>query len=261
VRSLAWLPCCFLLAAPAIAEEEPREVPINVPSPIPVGFLVAWKPSFAAVRVDSGAGSAFGSDDFQALRALGRYTTTALGEKVLIRAELEGGQQQTDTQGSNLGSNGADITARLVGGITQRISQGFTITATAGLITRYQWGTEAQGGAPRIGIFGGISSFEAAYRIAPILTIEGYLEGALAPVPYAAQQNLGDLSDSSELKARVQISVDITARTAIDFGYDFTRWHATFARSNVLDPASPPDKALLVESRDHALTIGIRWKP
>ncbi len=242
-------------------DDEPREVPINVHSPVPVGFLLAWKPSFLAVRVDSGSGSTFGSDTFEPLRALGRYTTTTFAERLLVRAEIEGGQIQTDTQGSTLGSSGADVTARLLGGIAQRISPGFVLTAAAGIITRYQWGTEAQGGLPRIGVFGATSSFEMAYRIAPVLTVEAYLEGALAPVPYAVQHNLGDLSDASELKARLQISLDISPRAAVDFGYDFTRWHETFSRSNLLDPASPADKALLVESRDHALTVGIRWKP
>jgi hypothetical protein len=261
VRSLALALSCAL-AAPAVAQQEgPREIPINVPSPIPVGFLLAWKPALVSVRVDSGAGAQFGSDKFQPVRFLGRYTTTAFNQKLLARAELEGGRLQTDTQGNTIGSNGADLTARLLGGIVQRISQGLTVTAAAGLITRYQWGTEAQGGAPRIGIFGATSNLEVEYRIAPLLTVEAYVEGALAPLPYAVQHNLGALSDASELKARLQISLDIAPSAAVDFGYDFTRWHATFAGSSVLDPAGSADKALLVESRDHALTIGLRWKP
>lgn len=260
MRSLALALSCAL-AAPTAAQEPPREIPINVPSPIPVGFLLAWKPALVSVRVDSGAGAQFGSDKFQPVRFLGRYTTTAFNQKLLARAELEGGRLQTDTQGSTIGSNGADLTARLLGGIVQRISPGLTVTATAGLITRYQWGTEAQGGAPRIGIFGATSNLEVGYRIAPLLTVEAYVEGALAPLPYAAQHNLGVLSDASELKARLQLSVDIAPSAAVDFGYDFTRWHATFAESSVLDPAGSADKALLVESRDHALTIGLRWKP
>ena len=261
MRSLALALCCAL-ALPAAADEVPvREIPIDVPSPIPVGFLIAWKPALVSVRVDSGAGSQFGSDKFQPLRFLGRYTTTAFNDKLLARAELEGGRLQTDTQGTTLGSNGADLTARLLGGIVQRISPGLNLTATAGFITRYQWGTEAQGGAPRIGIFGVASNLEVEYRIAPLLTVEAYVEGALAPLPYAAQRNLGVLSDASELKARLQLSVDIAPSAAVDFGYDFTRWHATFAASSVLDPAGSADHALLVESRDHALTIGLRWKP
>jgi hypothetical protein len=261
VRSLAFVLCCALAAPAAAQEDPPLEVPITVPSPIPVGFLVAWKPALVSVRVDSGAGSRFGSDKFQALRALVRYTTTAFNQKLLARAELEGGRLQTDTQGTTLGSNGADLTARLLGGIVQRISPGLNVTATAGFITRYQWGTEAQGGAPRIGIFGATSNLEVEYRIAPLLAVEAYVEGALAPLPYAAQHNLGVLSDASELKARLQLSIDIAPSAAVDFGYDFTRWHATFAGSNALDPAGSADKALLVESRDHALTIGLRWKP
>jgi hypothetical protein len=261
VRALALALSC-VLAAPALAQaDSPREIPISVPSPIPVGFLVAWKPALVSVRVDSGAGAQFGSDKLQPLRALVRYTTTAFDQKLLARAELEGGQLQTDTQGTTLGSNGFDLTARLLGGVVQRISPGLNLTAAAGFITRYQWGTEAQGGAPRIGIFGATSNLEVEYRIAPLLTVEAYVEGALAPLPYAAQHNLGLLSDASELKARLQLSLDIAPRAAVDFGYDFTRWHATFTGSNVLDPAGTADKALLVESRDHALTIGVRWKP
>jgi len=58
VRSLA-LALCLAAAAPALADpEEPREIPIVVPTPIPVGFLVAWKPTLLSVRVDSGAGGA-----------------------------------------------------------------------------------------------------------------------------------------------------------------------------------------------------------
>lgn len=261
MRSFALVLCCALAAPAAAQEDPPREIPINVPSPIPVGFLVAWKPALVSVRVDNGAGSRFGSDTFEPARALVRYTTTAFNQKLLARAELEGGRLQTDTQGTTLGSNGADLTARLLGGIVQRISPGLNVTATAGFITRYQWGTEAQGGAPRIGIFGATSNLEVEYRIAPLLTVEAYVEGALAPLPYAVQHNLGALSDASELKARLQISIDIASSAAVDFGYDFTRWHATFAASNVLDPAGNADKALLVESRDHALTIGVRWKP
>ncbi|HZX95668.1 MAG TPA: hypothetical protein VFE90_14190 [Myxococcales bacterium] len=260
MRLLAFSLCCAFAGA-VLADQEPREVPINVPSGIPVGFLLAWKPSILSVRVDSGVGAQFGSDKFQPLRALGRWTTTAFGERFLARIELEGGQFQTDTQGTHVGSDGFDLTGRLLGGIVQRIAPGFNVTAAAGLITRYQWGTEAQGGAPRIGIFGGTSNVELEYRIAPVVTIMGYLEGALTPFPYAAQANLGVLSDSSEFKARIQLSIDIARSAAVDFGYDFTRWHATFTGSNALDPGSSPDKALLVESRDHALTLGIRWKP
>ncbi len=241
--------------------EEPIEVPIEVPSPIPVGFLIAWKPTFLTVRVDSGAGARFGSDKLQSFRGLFRYTTTAFGDRLLARAEVEGGQFQSDTQGTSLGSNGADLTVRLLGGVAQRITPGFTATASAGLLTRYQWGTQAQGGAPRIGVFGVSSNIELEYRIAPLLTLSGYLEGGLAPLAYASQPNLGVLSDASEFRARLQISLDVGTNTAVDLGYDFTRWHASFDGSNVLNPAAPPDQALLVEQREHALIFGIRWKP
>lgn len=249
-------------AAPALADpapEEPIETPILVPSPIPVGFLIAWKPMILSVRVDSGAGSQFGSDTFQPFRALGRYTTTLLNEKLMVRAEIEGGQFQTDTQRQYLGSNGVDLTGRLVIGTATRISPGFTVTGSAGLITRYQWG-RAAGGAPRIGILGATSSAEFEYRVAPAVTLSLYFEGGLTPVPYAAQATLGQLADASELRARIQISFDVTPNAAVDVGYDFTRWHASFAQSTIGGNPNP-DQAVLIEQREHALTLGLRWKP
>jgi hypothetical protein len=263
VRLLAFaLALSLALADSAFASpDEPKETPIAVPSPIPVGFLIAWKPTLLSVRIDSGAGTQFGSDKLQLLRGLGRYTTTLFDDQLMARAELEGGQFQSDTQGSNLGSNGVDLTARLLGGTATRISPGFIITASAGLITRYQWGTQAQGGAPRAGIWGLSTNIELEYRLAPLFTVSAYLEGALAPFTYAAQPNLGVLSDASEVRARLQLSVDVGPRTAIDLGYDFTRWHASFSRSSVLDPAGAADKALLLEAREHAIAFGVRWKP
>jgi hypothetical protein len=242
------------------AADEPPETPIIVPTVIPVGFLLAWKPTFISVRVDSGAGSQFGSDTFEALRLLGRYTTTLFGDKLLARAEIEGGQFRTDTQGSRLGSNGFDLTARLLGGTATRISQGFTIVASAGLLTRYQRGTEASGGAPRIGLFGATSNLEFEYRVAPVITLSLYLEGGLTPIAYSTQPQLGVLSDASELRMRLQFSLDLSPRTAVDFGYDFTRWHASFAGTTVLGNPKP-DQALLLEAREHAITLGLRWKP
>jgi hypothetical protein len=247
---------------PAIADpEEPVETPIAVPSPVPVGFLVAWKPALLSVRVDSGTGtSEFGSDKLQLLRGLGRWTTTLFGEKLMARAEIEGGQFQSDTQGTRLGTNGVDLTARFLFGTATRISPGFTITASAGPISRYQWGA-AHGGAPRAGVFGISSNIELEYRVAPLLTISGYFEGALTPLPYAAQRDLGDLSDASEFRLRFQVSIDVSPVTAVDVGYDFTRWHASFSASNVLNPVAGADQALLLEQREHAITFGIRWKP
>jgi len=249
-----------VLAAPARGDEAPAEVPIVVPSPVPVGFLVAWKPTVLSLRVDGGTGATFGSTKIQLLRGLGRWTTTMFEEKLMARAELEGGQFQSDTQGSRLGSDGVDLTGRFLFGTATRISQGFTITASAGPITRFQWGA-AHGGAPRIGMLGLGSNIEFEYRVAPLLTVSAYLEGALTPVPYASQKNLGKLSDASEFRLRVQASLDVSPGTAVDFGYDFTRWHASFSGSNVLDPNRPADQALLLEAREHAITFGIRWKP
>jgi hypothetical protein len=274
VRSLAFVLCLFC-AAPAFAADalesrgvpsvspaaanEPEETPIPVPSPIPVGFLLAWKPTILSVRLDSGKGAEFGSDKLQLLRALGRYTSTLFGEKLLVRAEIEGGQFESDAQGTNLGTKGFDLTARALGGTATRISQGFTVTASAGLITRYQRGTEAAGGAPRIGLLGVTSNAEFEFHVAPVITFSVYFEGGLTPIPYGSQPNLGVLSDASEFRMRLQLSYDLTPRTAIDVGYDFTRWHASFAGTTVFGNATPG--ALLLEAREHALTVGIRWKP
>jgi opacity protein-like surface antigen len=261
VRSLALLlALCLAPAAFAADREEPIETPILVPSPIPVGFLIAWKPSIVTVRLDSGVGGRFGSDKFQPLRILGRYTTTLFEEKLLARAELEGGQFQTDTQGTALGTDGYDVTVRLLGGTATRITQRFTITASAGILTRYQRG-RALSGAPSLGLLGVTSNLEFEYRIAPVLTFSVYLEGGLAPIPYGAQRDLGLLSDASEFRSRVQLSLDLTTNAAVDIGYDFTRWHLTFSESNVLAPGTSPDKALMVEAREHAITLGLRWKP
>jgi hypothetical protein len=117
------------------------------------------------------------------------------------------------------------------------------------------------GGAPSLGLLGATSNLEFEYRFAPAVTISFFLEGGLAPIPYGAQRDLGLLSDASEFRTRLQISVDLSPKTAIDFGYDFTRWHLAFSESNVLAPGTSPDKALLIEAREHALTLGVRWKP
>jgi hypothetical protein len=236
------------------------ETPISVPSPIASGFLLAWKPAIFSVRVDNGAGTTFGSDKFLALRGLGRYTTRLFHDSLFMRAELEGGEFSSDTRGTSLGTEGYDVTARLLGGAATRITPGFLITAGAGLITRYQRG-RAVGGAPSIGVFGATSNVELQYRVAPLFSVSGYIEGGLAPLPYGAQKNLGVLSDASEIRLRAQISMDVGTSTAVDLGYDFTRWHAAFSQSNALDPSGPASQALLLEDREHALTLGIRWKP
>jgi hypothetical protein len=77
------------------------------------------------------------------------------------------------------------------------------------------------------------------------------------PFPYAAQRNLGDLSDASEFRARIQLSFDVTKDFAVEVGYDFTRWHATFVSSTIL---SPTPGALVLESREYAFAGGLRWK-
>ena len=262
MRSLALL-AALCIAAPALADattaEDPIETPISVPSTVPVGFLIAWKPTIISLRLDNGRGAEFGSDTFEALRGLGRYTTTLFGEKLLARVEIEGGQFRTDTQGAHFGSNGFDLTARALGGTATRINQGLTVTASAGLITRYQRGTEAQGGAPRVGILGFTSNLEFEFRVAPVVTLSAYFEGGLTPIAYGTQPNVGVLSDASELRMRLQISIDVTSKAAVDIGYDFTRWYASFSGSTVLGNSSPG--ALLIEAREHAITLGVRWKP
>lgn len=265
-KNASLLALLSILALPAAAQEQhPPDAPgtpILVPSPIPVGFLLAWKPLLQSVRTDSGVGSRFGSDTWQPLRILGRYTSTLLDEKLLARVELEGGRFQTDSQGGAnplTGSDGYDVTGRVLGGTAVRIGQGFVITASAGLISRYQRG-RAVGGAPEIGIFGVTSNMELEFRVAPLVTTSLFVEGGLAPLPYAAQRNLGDLSDASEVRVRAQVAVDLTRDLAMDIGYEFTRWHAAFTNSSIL-PGSQTDGALLIESRQHALILGLRFKP
>lgn len=237
----------------------PVETPILVPSPIPVGFLLAWKPTIISVRVDTGGGSSFGSDKPQLLRGLARYTTTMFGEKLLARGEIEGGRFQTDTEGTQLGSDGWDVTMRLLGGTAVQIYPGFVITGSAGLLTRYQHGTHQAGGAPRIGMFGATSNAEFQYRIFPLFTVAMFVEGGIAPISYGAQDNLGNLSDASEFRWRLQVSIDIARNAALDVGYDYTRWHTSFTQATLLDPTRK--QAMLIETREHAITFGIRWKP
>jgi hypothetical protein len=250
-------------AAPAFAETAAAEksppldqgVPIEVPDPTPTGLLVAWKPALLSVRVDSGSGSRFGSDSLQPLRGLVRYTTRLGQDKPFFgRFELEGGRFETENQG--LGSTGVDWTARVLVGAATRITSGVILIASAGLLTRYEVG-RSQGGAPTIGMFGLDSNIELEMRLFPSITLSGYLEGAITPYPYLAQSNLGDLSDADEVRVRIQVSIDISRSASMEFGYDLTRWHATFTNSTILGTV---DRALLVETREHAATFGLRYK-
>jgi hypothetical protein len=252
-------------AAPGFAQTVPsgpanpleaQGTPIEVPDPAPTGLLIAWKPAFLSVRVDSGTGAKFGDDSLQPLRGLLRYTRRIQQETPwFARFELEGGRFETQNQG--LGSTGTDWTIRALGGAATRISPGVIFIASAGMITRYQVG-RSETGAPTIGVFGFNSNIELDVKVAPILTLSGYLEGAITPWPYLAQSNLGDLSDADEFRFRVQISIDISRLAAMEFGYDFTRWHAAFTNSSILGGAG--DRALLVESREHAATFGLRYR-
>lgn len=241
--------------APETPPAGPKETAIPVPVPAPSGLLLAWKPTILTVRVDTGAGSKFGSDKFQPLRGLARYTVMAKeGTPFFGRFELEGGQFESDDQG--IGSRGFDVVARVTGGAGTRIFDRTLFTASFGAITRYQRGS-AEGGAPRLGAFGAMANAELNYRLFPTITISVMGEAAVIPFPYAAQRNLGDLSDASEFRARIQLSFDVTRDFAVELGYDFTRWHATFVSSTILS-ATPG--ALVLESREYAFAGGLRWK-
>ncbi|MFL5313010.1 MAG: hypothetical protein ACJ79H_21455 [Myxococcales bacterium] len=251
-------------AAPAFAETVAREKPavldeqgtaIEVPDPTPTGLLIAWKPALLSVRVDSGSGTRFGSDSLQPLRGLARYTTRLGQDKPFFgRFELEGGRFETENQG--LGSTGVDWTLRVLVGAATRITSGVILIASAGLLTRYEVG-RSRGGAPTIGIFGLDSNIELEMRLFPSITLSGYLEGAILPYPYLAQSNLGDLSDADEVRVRLQLSIDVSRSASMEFGYDLTRWHASFTNSTILGTV---DRALLVETREHAATLGLRYK-
>lgn len=254
MHSLVLLGLLCAAAEPAPAET-PVETPIMVPSPIPVGFLLAWKPMLLSIRSNNGPDLHYGSDTFQPLRGLFRYTGTLVNEQLMARVELEGGRFQTDPEHTSLGSTGADVVFRATLGTATRIVPGLVVTGSAGLLTRYQSG-RAEGGAPQLGFFGVMSNADVEYRMFPLVSLSLYFEGAITPVPYGADASLGELSDASEFRIRAQVSVDITPNVAIDFGYDFTRWHASFSQGN-----TTPNQALLVATREHALTLGVRWKP
>jgi hypothetical protein len=239
-------------------QDEPAETPIAVPALLPTGLLVAWKPTFLSVRVDSGSGATFGSDKFQPLRLLVRYTFAFSEEVPFVgRVEAEGGRFQTDQDRATYGSDGYDFTVRALAGAATRITPGFTVFASAGLLSRYQNGN-ANGGAPTVGVFGAVSNFELEFRVYPAITLSLFAEGAIAPFAYKTQANLGTLSDSSELRGRIQLSFDLAPHTALDVGYDFTRWHSDFSRSTITGNPTP-DRAFLVDQREYALTVGLRF--
>lgn len=264
VRRVRALLLAVAVALPVAAAEPPAETPINVPSPIPVGFLLAWKPMFLSVRTDTGTGSQYGSDTFQPLRFLGRYTNTLLEDRLLWRGEIEGGEFTTDSQRVNgsvrIGSDGYDLTGRLLLGTAVKITSGFTITASTGIISRLQRG-RAVSGAPNIGVFGATSNFELEFRVAPLVSVSAFLEGGLLPWSYGEQSDLGVLSNTSEFRARLQASIDLSTHMSVDVGWDFTWWHASFTESRILSPTNTPDQALLVEARENAITLGLRWRP
>jgi hypothetical protein len=250
-------------AAPAFAQAarekappaEVREIPIEVPDPTPVGLTVGWKPALLSIRVHSGSGSKFASDAFQPGRGVARYTFRLREDKPFFgRVELEGGTFETENVG--LGSTGWDWSARVLVGAATRITSGVVLIASVGLLTRYEVG-RSRVGAPTIGVFGVDSNVELAMRLFPTVTLSVYVEGAITPYPYLAQSDLGDLSNADQVRGRLQLSMDVSRSAALEIGYDFTRWHASFTNSTIL---SPVDRALIVESREHALTLGLRYK-
>ncbi len=237
--------------------ETPIETAIPVPVPSPAGFLLAWKPMILTYRLDTGQGSKFGSDNFQPLRGLARYTVMAReGTPFFGRFEIEGGEFQTDQKNQFFGSNGYDFAGRVVGGAATRLSAGVLFIASLGVISRYTHGA-ANGGAPTIGIFGALANAEIEWRIYPIITVSFSGEAAVAPLPYGADKNLGDLSDASEIRGRIQVSIDLARQTSLELGYDFTRWHSTFVNSTILDNPGP-GQALVLEAREYAFTLGFR---
>ena len=256
--SLLALPLFTASAALAqAAPDEPKETAISVPVPSPAGFMLAWRPMVLTYRLDTGGGSKFGSDKFQPLRGLARYTVMAKeGAPFFGRFELEGGQFQTDQQNQFFGSNGYDFTGRIVGGASTRLFPGVLFIAGVGVISRYTHGA-ANGGSPTIGIFGAVASAELEWRIYPILTLGFSAEAAVAPLPYGADKNLGDLSDASEIRGRIQLSLDVAVNTSVEVGYDFTRWHSTFVSSTILEN---PSQALVLEAREYAFTFGVRLR-
>lgn len=243
----------------------PEEVPLPSPAPVPIGFLLAWKPSILSVRVDAGQGAKFGSDKVQPLRLMASYTRSLDELAPFVgRIEVEGGQFSTDDEGSGpglfAGSTGAEWIGRLTVGASTKVFSGFNILGSIGFFSRYQWG-RASGGAPTLGVFGAVASSELQFRVAPVLTVVLFGEVALAPFPYWAESRLGDLSDCSEIKGRLQLSLDLTQDFAIDLGFELARWHLAFTRSTILSTDNPPTpQALLIGARQFQLTLGARWK-
>src|SRR4030088_1369133 len=208
-------------------------------------------------RCASTRGAVWGSEpaSCRRRRGRGRYTMRLIAEKPFFgRFELEGGRFETQNQG--LGSTGLDWTGRVLAGAATRITSGVILIASAGLVTRYEVG-RSRGGAPTIGIFGIDSNIELEMRLFPTITLSGYLEGAITPWPYLAQSNLGDLSDADQVRVRLQLSIAVSRSATMEFGYDLPRWHSTFTNSTILGTV---DRALLVETREHAATFGLRYK-
>ena len=251
----------------AYADDLP-ETPIPVPPVLPTGMLIAWKPMVLQVRADNGGKpdsikDQFSSDTFQALRFLVRYTHLWDEKAPFVgRIEVEGGQFNSDQPASsqsnfNIGSTGVDFTGRLLVGAATRIGPGFTVLSSIGAITRYQYG-KASGGAPTMGLWGAVTNMELEFRIHPVVTLSIFGEAALLPLHYYVQTNLGEVDDSSELRGRIQLSFDLTRQSAVDFGIDVTRWHTTLTKTTIGGSLGGP-QALILENRELALTLGLRW--
>jgi hypothetical protein len=242
------------------------ETPIPVPPVLPTGILIAWKPMLLQLRADNGGRAdnirdQFSSDKLSALRFLVRYTHL-FDEKMPFvgRVELEGGEFKSDQQADsastfNVGSTGIDVTGRLLVGAATRVSPGFTVVGSLGGIIRYQYG-KAQGGAPTMGSYGAVANMELEFRVHPVVTLSLFGEAAIAPLPFYVQTNLGELDDSSEIRGRIQLSFDLSRSSAVDFGFDATRWHTILTKTTI---AGQSPQALILETRELALTLGLRW--
>jgi hypothetical protein len=107
-----------------------------------------------------------------------------------------------------------------------------------------------------MGTFGAVTNMELEFCIHPVVMLSIFGEAALAPIPYYVQPSLGELDDSSEIKGRIQLSFDLTRQSAVDIGFDATRWHTTLTKTTILGGTG---QALLLENRELALTLGLRW--
>jgi len=108
----------------------------------------------------------------------------------------------------------SSLTGRFLAGAATRITSGVVLTAGAGVLTRYEWGRPT-GGVPTIGMFGVASNLELDIRLLPAISMGFFVEGAIAPFPYLAQTNLGDLFIVMELLQGATLA-QMFERTGVD---------------------------------------------